>query len=121
MMKWKNSPEKKFQEEMTAKELLKTDINNIWSRIYNNSHKTNSGAWKKSIEDSREPIAAEIKDLRNSHDKLRNVVSEVQNKLQAVTARIEEAEGRISEIEGKIMENYEAEKKIRNTRPPGEN
>ena len=29
MMKQKNSPQKKFQEEMTAKELIKTDINNI--------------------------------------------------------------------------------------------
>ena len=29
MMKQKNSPQKKFQEEMTARELLKTDINNI--------------------------------------------------------------------------------------------
>ena len=29
MMQWKNSPQKKFQEEMTARESLKTDINNI--------------------------------------------------------------------------------------------
>ena len=29
MTKWKNSPQKKFQEEMTARELFKTDINNI--------------------------------------------------------------------------------------------
>ena len=29
MMQWKNSPQKKFQEEMTARELLKTDISNI--------------------------------------------------------------------------------------------
>ena len=28
-MKWKNSPQKKLQEEMRARELLKTDINNI--------------------------------------------------------------------------------------------
>ena len=29
MMKQKNSPQKIFQEEMTGRELLKTDINNI--------------------------------------------------------------------------------------------
>ena len=29
MMKWKNYPQSKFQEEMTTKGLLKTDINNI--------------------------------------------------------------------------------------------
>ena len=28
MMKQKNSPHKKFQEKMTAKELIKTDLNN---------------------------------------------------------------------------------------------
>ena len=34
-MKWKNSHQKKLQEEMTARELLKTDIDNkyIGSRI----------------------------------------------------------------------------------------
>ena len=28
-MKWKNFPQKKFQEEMTAKKFIKTDINSI--------------------------------------------------------------------------------------------
>ena len=35
MMKRKNSPQKKFQEEMTAKEFLKTDINNIFDQNLN--------------------------------------------------------------------------------------
>ena len=30
-MKWKNSPQKELQEEMTARELLKTDINNKYT------------------------------------------------------------------------------------------
>ena len=54
---------------------------------------------KKSIEDSRESIAAEIKEQKHSHDEFTNVVNEVQNKLEVVTVRIEEAEGRISETE----------------------
>ena len=29
MMKWKNSPQKKFQEEATANELIKPDLSNI--------------------------------------------------------------------------------------------
>ena len=29
MTKWKNSPQKKFQEEVIAKQFIKTDINNI--------------------------------------------------------------------------------------------
>ena len=66
---------------------------------------------KKSIEDSRDSIAAEIKELKNSHHELKNAINEVQNKLEGVTARTEEAEGRIGEIEDKIMEKDEAEKK----------
>ena len=33
-MKQKNSPQKKFQEEMTAKELIKTDTNNIFEQEF---------------------------------------------------------------------------------------
>ena len=45
MMKWKNSPEKKFQEEMTAKELMKTDVNNISDQEFNiSSHKSSHWA-----------------------------------------------------------------------------
>ena len=44
MMKWKNSPQN-FQEEMTAKELLKTDINSISDQEFiKNSHKINHWA-----------------------------------------------------------------------------
>ena len=121
MMKRKNSPQKKFQDQMTAKELLKTDINNITEQEFR-IIVIRLIAWlEKSIEDSRESIAAEIKELRNSHHELRNVVSEVPSKLDAVTARMEEAEGRLSEIEDKIMENDEAKKNIKNTRPQGKN
>ena len=45
MMKQKNSPQKKFQEEMTGKELIKTDISNITEQEFqNNSHKINHWA-----------------------------------------------------------------------------
>ena len=35
---------------------------------------------EKSIEDSRESIATEIKGLRNSQEELKNAINEVQNK-----------------------------------------
>ena len=54
---------------------------------------------EKSTEDSRESIAAEIKELKNSHDEFKNAVNEGQNKLEAVTVRTEETEGRTGEIE----------------------
>ena len=68
---------------------------------------------KKSIEDSRQSIAAEMKEPKNSHDELKNAIKEAQNKLEVVTARIEEAEGKISEIEHKIMEKMKLRKKMK--------
>ena len=82
MMKWKNSPQKKFQGEMTAKELLKTDIANISDQEFRIIVIRLTAGLEKSIEASRESIAAEIKDLRNSHDELRNALNEMQKKIQ---------------------------------------
>ena len=109
-MKQKNSPQKKFQEEMTAKELIKSYINNISEQEFRRIVIRLIAGLEKSIEDSRESIVAEIKEQKHSHDEFTNVVNEVQNKLDAVTARME-AEGRLSGKEDKIMENDEVEKK----------
>ena len=97
-MKWKNSPQKKFQEEMTARELLKTDINNISNQQFRIIIIRLIAELEKNIEGSIESIATEIKELRSSHDEFKNVVNEVQHKLDAVTAKMEEVEGRISKI-----------------------
>ena len=102
-MKQKNSPENTFREEMRARELFKTDINNISEHESRIIVVRIIAGFEKSIEDSRESIAADIKDLRNSHDELRNAVNEMQNKLDTVTAKTEEAEERIAEIEDEIM------------------
>ena len=82
---------------MTARELLKTDINNISNQEFGIILIRLIAGFEKSIEDGRESTAAEIKELRNCHDELRNAISEMQNKLVAVTARMEEAERRLSE------------------------
>ena len=63
MMKWKNSPQKKFQEEMTAREFLKTNINNISDQEFRIIVIRLIPGFGKSIEDSRESIVAEIKEL----------------------------------------------------------
>ena len=97
-MKWKNSPQKKFQKEMAARELLKTGIKNITEQEFRIIIIRLIARLEKSIEDSRESIAGEIKELRNSHDKLRNAVNEMQNKLCSVTTKMEEAEGRKAKI-----------------------
>ena len=111
MTTWKNSPQKKIWEEMTARKSLKTDINNISEQEFRITVIRLIAGLEKCIEDRRDSIAIEIKDLRTSHNELRNAINEMQNKLDAVTVRMEEAEERIGEIEDKIMGNDEAEKK----------
>ena len=75
MTKQKNSPQKKFQEEMTARGLYKTNINNISDQEFRKTVIRVIAGLANSIEDSRDSIAVEIKDLRNNHDELRNVVN----------------------------------------------
>ena len=53
------------------------------------------GTIETSVEDTRETLAAEIKDLRTSHNELKNAITQIQNKPDTVTARMEEAEERI--------------------------
>ena len=64
-MKRKNSPQKKFQEEMTPRELLKTDINNISDQEFRIIVIRLIAGFEKSIEDRRESIAKKIKELSN--------------------------------------------------------
>ena len=121
-MKWRNSPQKKFQKEMKAKDLIKADINNITEQEFRIIIIRLIPGFEKSIEDSRESIAAEIKELRNRHDELKNSANEVQNKVEAVTARTVEADGRLSETEDKIMEKMKLRKRDKkNSGPQGKN
>ena len=73
-MTWKNCPQKKFQEEMTAKELIKTDINNITEQEFRIIVIRLITGLEKSIEDSRESIATDIKGLKNCYDELKKML-----------------------------------------------
>ena len=55
--------------------------------------------------DTRETLAAEIKDLKTSQAKIKNAITEMQNWLDVITARMDEAEYWIGDGEDKIMEN----------------
>ncbi|KAF0873891.1 LORF1 protein, partial [Crocuta crocuta] len=111
MMKWKNSPLKKFQEEVTAKELLKTDISNITEQKFRIIVIILITGLEKGMEDIRETIATKTMELKNSCDELKNAINEVHNKMEASNALIEEAERRIGELEDTIIEKEEAERK----------
>ena len=67
-MKRKNFPQKKLQEVVTANELIKTDLSNITEQGFRIIVIKLIAGLEKSIEDSRESIATEIKRLKNSHD-----------------------------------------------------
>ena len=74
MMKRKNSPQKKLQEVATANELIKNDLSNIADHEFRIIVIKLIAGLEKSIEDSRESIAMEIKGLRNSHEELKNAI-----------------------------------------------
>ena len=111
MTKWKNSPQKKLQDVVTANKLIKNDLTNITENEFKIIVIKLTTGLEKSIQDSRETIATEIKGLRNSQKELENAINEVQNKTEGTTARNEEAEERIGDLEDKIMEKEEAGKK----------
>ena len=71
MTKQKNSPQKKPQEVATANELIKNDLSNIMEQEFRLIVIKLIAGLEKSIEDSRESIATEIKGLRNSHEELK--------------------------------------------------
>ena len=62
MTKWKNSPQKKLQEVVTANELIKNDLSNITEHEFKIIVRKLIAGLEKRIEDSRESIATEIRD-----------------------------------------------------------
>ena len=71
MKKRKNSPQKKLQEVATANELIKNDLSNITEQEFRIIVIKLIAGLEKSIEDSRESIATEIKGPRNSQEELK--------------------------------------------------
>ena len=71
MTKQKNSPQKKLQEVVTANELIKNDLTNITEHEFKIMVIKLITGLEKSIENSRESVATEMKGLKNSHDELK--------------------------------------------------
>ena len=66
MTKWKNSPQKKLQEVVTANELIKNDLSNIAENEFKIIVIKLIARLENSTQGSRESITTEIKGLRNS-------------------------------------------------------
>ncbi|KAF0881033.1 LORF1 protein, partial [Crocuta crocuta] len=111
MMKRKSSPPKKFQEELTANELLKTDISSINEQDFRIIIIKLIAGLEKNIGDIKETMATDRMENINRHEEFKNVINEIHNKLEASKARIEEAERRISDLEDTIIGKQEANKK----------
>ena len=60
--------------------MIKTDINNVTKQEFRIIVIRLIAGLEKGIEDSKESIAEETKELKNSYDELRNVINEVQKK-----------------------------------------
>ena len=97
-MKPKNSPQKNVQEITTTNKLIKNDLNNITESKFRIIVIKLIAGLEKSIKESRESLATEIKGLRNSQEELKTALNEMQNKMETSMARLEEAEERIGEI-----------------------
>ena len=74
MTKRKNSPQKKLQEVATANKLIKNDLSNVTEQEFRIIVIKLIAGLEKSIEDSREPIATEIKGLRNNQKELKKML-----------------------------------------------
>ncbi|KAF0886019.1 LORF1 protein, partial [Crocuta crocuta] len=107
----KSSPPKKLQEELTANELLKTDISSITEQDFRTIIIKLIAGLAISIEDIKETMATNNMENKNRHDELKNAITEIHNKLEVSNARTEEAEKRISDLEDTIIEKQEADKK----------
>ena len=92
MTRGRNSPQKKEQEEMMARDLINTDISKR-SEIQFKTTIIRILAWvEKSIEDIRESLSAEIKELKSSQAKIKNAITEMQTQIDAMTTSVDEAE-----------------------------
>ncbi|KAF0887199.1 LORF1 protein, partial [Crocuta crocuta] len=111
MQKRKSSPPKKFQEELTANELLKTDISIITEQDFKTIIIKLIAGLEKSKRDIKETMSTSNTENKNRHDEFKKAINEIHNKLEASNARTEEAERRISDLEDTIIEKEETEKK----------
>ena len=109
-MKRRNSPQKKEQEETTARGLTNTDT----SKKSQTEFRITIIRILVGVENRLESLSTEIKEIKkNSQNEMKNALTELQSRMDAAVARMEEAEQRISDIEDKLIENNEAEKKKR--------
>lgn len=119
MTRRKKSTQKKEQEPvMTARDLINADISNMTELEFRMTILKVLAGLEKKMEENREAVSKEIKDLsgeikelKSNQAEIKKAINEVQLKMEALTARINEAEDRISDLEDKMSEKKEEDEK----------
>ena len=79
MTRWKNSPQKREQEAvLTARDLISMDISKMSELEFRITIIKILAGLKKSIEDSRESLSGEIKELKSNQVEIKRAINEMQ-------------------------------------------
>ena len=79
MTRWKNSPQKREQEAvLTARDLISMDISKMSAIEFRITIIKILAGLEKSIEDTRESLSGEIKELKSNQVKIKKAINEMQ-------------------------------------------
>ena len=96
MTRWENSPQKREQEEIKARDLINSGISKMSELEFKAAIRGILAGFEKSIEDTRESLSAEIKELKSSQAEIKNAITKMQTQMRAIKMRMGEAEKQIS-------------------------
>ena len=99
----------KQQDQFTVGDLSKRDVSNTPGREFEETIIRLLIGLEKRIEDSREALTTEIKELKNNQAEMRKTRTDL--KQAGYNEHKEEAEEQVNDIGNKIMENNKAEQK----------
>ena len=88
MTKQRNSPQKKEQEETTARDIINTDT----SKMSEPEFRITIIRILAGAENTLESFSVEIKEVKSSQDEIKNVITELQSHMDVMAAQIDEAE-----------------------------
>ena len=78
MTRWRNSPQKK-EEKVPTRDLINKDTSQMTEPEFKTIIISILAGLEKSIEDTRESLTTQIKELKTSQAKIKNAITEMQN------------------------------------------
>ena len=79
MPRWRNSYQKKEQEKVMARDLIKAVISNMLDPEFKATIIRTLAGLEKSIEDNKESLTAGMNDLKTSQAKMKNAITKIQH------------------------------------------